>query len=293
MTATTSDSVTELINGESIDDLVIAYAADHVNASPFFRFKSLIGKATAVGSFPRWVKDSHEDLATETTAMTATELETTQVSVTAARVGIARNPTNTTLEDTVLGRAQFMQAIAMDAAVLLGMGMDEDATALFPSASGAVTDSGNPTELLDLVEAFGSQRTQKARGAQVFHLHDHQLKHIQRALAGTSTTAWSQFFSPDFSDPQYGGTFMNAPIFASSLNPTANAAADRVGCLWARGDIEQQKMFCAFGLVVARVPTTKAREEILEDSVLWATTQRYGVQIIAANFATKITTDNG
>lgn len=293
MTQTSSTSVTELINTEAIDSLVIAYAADQVNAAPFFRYKSLIGLAAAVGSFPRWVKDAHEDLAAESNAMTAVELETTQVSVTAARVGIARNPTNTMLEDTVLGRAQFMQAVAMDAAILLGMAMDEDATALFASATGAVSDSGNPTELLDLVEAIGTQRTQKARGAQVFHLHDHQLKHIQRALASTTTTAWSQFFAPDFSDPQYGGTFMNVPLFASGLNPTANGAADRVGCIWSRGDIEAQKMFCAFGLVVARVPTTKQQEQILEDALLTATTARYGVNIIAADFATKIVTDNG
>jgi hypothetical protein len=293
MAQTTSDSVTELVNSEAIDQLVIAYASDHVNAAPFFRFKSLVNTGAAVGSFSRWVKDAHEDLATEGTAMTAVELETTQVSVTAARVGIARNPTNTMLEDTVLGRAQFMQAVAMDAAVLLGMGMDEDATALFASASGSVSDTGNPTELLDLVEAVGSQRTQKARGAQVFHLHDHQLKHIQRALAASTTTSWAQFFAPDFSDPQYGGTFMGHPIFASSLNPTANGAADRVGCLWSRGDIANQLMYCAFALVVSRAPTTKSQEQILEDALLTATTARYGVNIVATNFATKIVTDNG
>ena len=131
-------------------------------------------------------------------------------------------------------------------------------------------------------------RTQKARGFQVIHLHDLLLKQLQRALAGTSTTAWSQFFAPDFSDPQYGGTFMNAPIFASSLNPTANAAADRVGCIWARGDIESQRMYCAFALAVARAATTKSQEQILEDALLTATITRYGVNIVATNFATKL-----
>ncbi|KAB2910230.1 MAG: hypothetical protein F9K40_03095 [Kofleriaceae bacterium] len=293
MTATTSTSVTETINTEVIDDLVIAYAADYENAVPFFRFKSLIGEHSAVASFPRWVKDAHEDLAAETDAMTPVELETTQVSVTVARVGIARNPTNTMMEDTVLGRAGFLQAVAMDAATLLGMARDEDGTALFASAAADVTDSGNPTELLDLVEMIGSQRTQKARGAMVFHLHDHQLKHVQRAAASSTATGWERFLALDFSDPQYGGTFMNVPIFASGLNPTANGAADRVGCIWVRGDIESQKMYCAFGHAVARVPTTKTQEQILEDALLYAVTARYGVNILATNFATKLVTDNG
>jgi hypothetical protein len=288
MTQTSVSSLTELVNSEVIDDLVIAYAADYQNAAPFFRFKSLIGLATAVASFPRWVKDTHEDLATEATAMTANELETTEVSVTVARVGIARNPTNTVLEDTILGRAGVMQAIGVDAGTLLGMAQDEDATALFSSSTGSVSDTGQPIDFLDLVEGLGTQRTQKARGAQVIHLHDHLLKQVQRAAAASTVVDWKTFFAPDFTDPQYGGTFMNAPIFASSLNPTANGAADRVGCIWARGDIEAQKMYCAFALAVARAATTKSQEQILEDALLTATTARYGVNIVATNFATKL-----
>lgn len=293
MTQTTSTSVTETINSEAIDSLITAYQYDEAVAIPFFRFKSLIGTGSPVGSFPRWVKDAHEDLATEGTAMTPVELETTEVSITAARIGLAREPTNTMLEDTILGRAQFMASIAMDAAILFGMAEDEDATAQFANASGSVSDTGNPIEILDMVEMMGTQRSNKARGAQVFNLHDYHLKQLQRAQAVATGTPWQTFYQPAADSTSFGGYFMGAPIFASSLNPTANAGADRVSCLYSRGDIEAQKMFCAFGYVVARMATTKQDEQVLADSLVTATTKRSGVGTIAANFATKGVFDNG
>lgn len=292
MTQTNAGSVVELVNSEAIDLLIIAYPSDDKNVTPFFRFKSVIGLGTAVGSFPRWVKDSAEDLATEATAMTAQELETTDVQITAARVGIAREPTETVLEDTVLGRARFMEEIASDAATLLGMAETEDGAAQFPSATGSVTDSGNPIEIVDLVNGIGKQRQQKARGAQVIHLHDLNLQQLQAAQVAVTATPWGAFFTPNADSTSFGGWFMNAPIFSSSLNPTANTAADRVGAIWSRGDLPGQEKFCAFGYVLARMPRTKMSDEVLADSVVIATTMRYGVGTVAANFATKLTFRN-
>jgi hypothetical protein len=287
MTMTDSDAVAELINSEAIDDAIIAYQYDDVVITPFFRFKSLIGTGTAVGSFPRWVKDSHQDLETEAETMVPEALETTQASVTAGRVGIAREPSETTLEDTVIGRNRFIQEVAMDAAILLGMQMDEDGSAQFASASGSVADSGQPMEILDLVEMIGTQRSNKARGRQVFSLHDHHLKHLQRAQAVATGTPWASFYQPNADETSFGGFFMGAPIFASSLPPTADAGVNRVSCIFSRGDIEAQKKFCAFAMVVARTPRTKSQEEILSDSLVIATTQRNGFGTVAANFATK------
>lgn len=287
MTQTSSTSVEELINSEAIDDTIAAYQYDDVVAAPFFWFKSLVGTGSATGSFARWVKDAHEDLATEATSMTPQEMETTQVGITAARVGIAREPSETVLEDTVIGRNRFVQEIGMDAAILLGMQMDEDATAQFPNASGSVADSGNPIEILDMVEMIGTQRTNKAKGAHVFVLHDFHQKQLQRAQAVATGTPWASFYQPNADVTQFGGYFMGAPIFSTSLCPTSDAGGNRVSCLFARGDIQAQKKFCAFGMVVARTPRTKSQEEVLSDSLVIATTQRNGFGTVSANFATK------
>lgn len=288
MTQTTSTSVTELINSEVIDQLIVAYPSDDDNVVPFFRFKSLVGSGSAVASFPRWVKDAHEDLATEATAMTAVELETTDVQITAARIGLAREPTETMLDDTVIGRANFLNMIALDASILFGMAQAEDGAAQFASATGSVSDTGNAIEIADLVNGMGYQRRQKAKGPQVIHLHDYQLQQLQAAQAAAASTAWASFYQPTADSTAFGGYFMNAPIYASSLNPTANASADRVGCIWSRGDAPGAEMFCAFGYVLARQPRTRESVEVLADSTITATTKRYGVGVIAANFATKL-----
>jgi hypothetical protein len=291
MPNTTSTSVTELINTEAIDALIIPYQYDVATAVPFFRYKSMSGEAAAVASFPRWVKDTHEDVATESTSLTTNEMETTDVQVTVARVGIAREVSETSLEDNILGRARFMEELVMDSAVLIGEAKDEDATAQFANATGLVTDTGQDLEILDLVEAIGTQRANKARGPQVFHLHDVQLKDLQRQQAAATATTWASFYSPNADGTEYGGTFMGAPIFASSKNPTANAGADRVGCLFSQGQDPVGKRFCAFAFADKRAPTTKFDEDILEDTQIMVTTTRYGVGTVAANFATRIVTD--
>jgi hypothetical protein len=236
------------------------------------------------------VKDAHEDIATESTSMTTVEMETTEVSVTVARVGIAREISETALEDNILGRARFMEELVLDSAILLGEAKDEDATAQFASATGVVTDSGNDLEVLDMVEAMGTQRTNKARGPQVYHLHDVQLKDLQRQQVAATATPWMAFYQPNADGTEFGGFFMGAPIFASSKNPTANAGADRVGCLFSQGQDAVGKRFCAFAYAEKRAPTTKFDQDILEDTQIMATTSRYGVGTVAANFATKIVT---
>lgn len=292
MTVTSSTSVTELINTEVIDKLIIGYPSDDDTVCGYFRTRSIIGEATPVASFPRWVKDAHEDLANETTDMTATELETTQVSITAARIGLARNPTETAFEDSVIGRNGLLNAIAMDTTILFNMAQCEDGAALFSAATGSVSDTGNAIEIADLVAGMGSQRRQKVRGPQVIHLHDYQLQQLQAAQAAATATPWATFYTPNADSTAFGGYFMGAPIWSSSLNPTANAAADRVGCIWAQGQAPGADMYCAFGYVLARNPQTKSQDVILSDTTMIATTKRYGVGTIAANYATSLTFRN-
>lgn len=286
---TTSTSVTELVYAKVIDDLIIAYQYDDVTAVPYFRFKSLVGQPSATASFPRWVKDAHEDVANEAAALTPVEMETTAVDITVARVGIARETSETAFEDTILGRAAFINEIVMDHAVLFGEAIDEDATALFASATGVVTNTGVDITIADLVNGMGTQRAAKARGPQVIHLHDETGKQLQAAQAAATSTPWATFFQPNADSTAFLGYFMGAPVWASSKNPTANAAADRVGCIWAQGQAAPKT--CAFGFVVKRVAATKYDEDILEDTHLAATYMRYGVGVVAANFATKLVFD--
>lgn len=285
MAQTTSTSVTELVLATATDSLIIAYQYDEVTAIPFARFKDMSGEASATARFPRAVKDAHSDLATEGDALTPVEFETTAVDIAMARVGIAREVTETTFEDTILGRAGVMSELVMDAAILLGVAKDEDMTAQWANAGNSVSNSGVPITILDMVEGMGTQRAAKVRGAQFVHMHDNTLKQLQRAQFQATSTPWASFFQPNADTTAYGGVFMGAPIFASSLNPTANTV-DRVGVIAAQG--QSAPRYAAFAYAEKRAPRTKTDEKILEDSTVMATITRYGVGVPAANFATKL-----
>jgi hypothetical protein len=291
MVLTTSTSVTELVLATATDSLIIAYQYDEVTAIPFARFKDISNEPTATARFPRAVKDAHEDLAAETDALTPVEFETTAVDMAMTRVGIAREISETAFEDNILGRAGIMAELVMDAAILLGIAKDEDLIAEWPNATNEVSDTGVVIDVSDLVAGMGKQRAAKCRGPQFIHLHDVTLLQLQQAQAAATATPWATFFQPNADHTAYGGVFMGAPVFASSLNPTANGAADRVGVIAAQGQASPR--FAAFAYGVKRNPTTKTDEKILEDSTVMATITRYGVDTVAANFATKLVFDAG
>lgn len=291
MAVTISTNVSATIYAKVIESLIIAYQYDDATAVPFFRYKSLVGESAPIASFPRYLKNSVAAVATETTSLTPTTFDlTTTVDVTVGRAGIAREVTNTVIEDSILGRALYTQELVMDAARLYGELLDTDGTALFSSVTANVGTTATALTIAIMVAGFSSQRVNKVRGPQVIHLHDLQLKQLQVAQAAATATPWSSFFAPNADSTQFGGYFMGAPIWSSSKNPTANAAADRVGAIYTQGQAAPQ--FAPFALVVKRTPSSLEQTDVLQDANIWASFMRYGVGIVANSFATKIISQN-
>jgi hypothetical protein len=291
MAVTTSTSVTGTVNAKVIEDLIVAYQYDDVTAAGYFRYKSIAGQATAVASFPRYTKDSVGTVATETTSLTPTTFSIgAGTDITVARVGIAREITNTAIEDSLLGRALYVAQLVADAAILYGEQLDTDCTALFGSSSQQVGSTGTALTIATMVAGFAQQRTNKARGPQVFHLHDLQAKQLQQAQAAATATPWATFYQPNADSSAFLGYFMGAPGWASAKNPTANGAADRVGSIWSQGQAAPQ--FCGYAYVSKRMPTSLEQTDILQDANIWASFSRYGVGIVANNFTTKIISQN-
>jgi hypothetical protein len=290
MAVTISTDVSHLIYAKAIEQLIVAYQYDDVTATPFYRFKSIEDEKTATASFPRRVKNAVGAVATETTSLTPTTLTTSAVDVSVSRVGIAREVTNTVLEDNILGKALYVDELVKDAARLYGEQLDTDATTLFSSITASVGSTGTALAIATLVAAFASQRANKARGQQVVHMHDLQLKQLQVAQVAATATPWATFFSPNADSSQFGGYFMGAPVWASSKNPTANAAADRVGCVFTQGQSAPE--FAAFAFVIKRMPSSLQQTDVLQDANIWASFMRYGFGIPANNFATKFISQN-
>lgn len=288
MAETQSSSLAGTIYASIIDLGIIAYQYDELTVTPFLRYKTIATEASDTARFPRWVKSSGPATGTpasETTALSTTELTTTSATVAVSRVGLARELTETAKEDSVVGRALYVQGFIMDAAKLYGEYFDTTATALFSSITATKGASGTSLSLMTLVDVIGSQRTNKARGQQVISLHDNQLKQLQQAQIQSTSTGGPQFYSPNGTGGQYGGVFMGNEVWASGLNPTSTG--DRLGAIWSL-DPE----YAAMAYVVKRVPSSLTETNILMDSNIWASFSRVGFGIIANNFATSIRSVN-
>lgn len=287
---TQSSSLSGTIYASIIDNTILAYQYDDVRVTPYFRYKTLENEQSDTARFPRWVKTSGA-IATgtptnETTALTYSELTTTSATVQVSRVGIARELTETAKEDSVVGRALYVQGFAMDAARLYGEYFDTTATALFSSITATVGPTGQSLSIATMVAAVASQRANKAKGSLVISLHDNQLKQLQQAQAASTATPWQTFYAPEGRGGEFGGYFMDAPIWASALNPTSTG--DRLGAIWAYSSDE----FNGLAYVVKRAPSSLTQTNILMDANDWASFARVGFGIIANNFCTSIRSVN-
>jgi len=288
MTVTTTTSGTQLIRSEVVDTLLIHYQYEDVRLLPFARFKSLVGMPGNKARFTRRAKASVTNpIANETTSLTPAEYIPTKVDVTVARAGLAREPSESFLEDTELGRAAQMEDFILDAARLLGEAAEDDFTDEFSNASNSVSNAGSALTIANLISAMGKQRSARVRGPHVFGLGHFQLEDLQAAQAAATSTPWTSFYQPNADGSAFGGFFMGHPIFSTDLVPTANTAANRVGAVWARGDAAPA--YAAFAYVVKRPPTMKQDTDVLKDTEVMAFITRYGVGTPATNFATSIT----
>ena len=288
---TQSSSLSGTIYAKAIEMLVIAYQYDDLTVTPFFRFKSISDFPTTTAAFPRSVKSAGPASGTpasEVTVLATTEYTTTSVDIAVGRVGIAREVTDTAKEDSVIGRALDVAGLVMDAARLYGEFFDTASTALFSTVTATVGSSGTSLSIATMVALIASQRANKAKGPLVVSLHDNQLKQLQQAQAASNATTIGSFFNATGDGSQYGGTFMNAPVYASGLNPTSTG--DRLGACWVDGTAAPE--FCAFGFVVKRLPSSKTETHILMDANVWASFARTGTGIIANNFATSVRSVN-
>lgn len=288
MAATQSTDLAGTVYAKAIQMLVAEYQYDDVTAMWAFRYASIEDQKTATAGFPRKVKNAVATVATETTVIGTTTTTTTNVDIAVSRVGIAREITNTAKEDSTVEMSLSVSGLVADAARLFGESFDTDATAQFSSVTASVGATGTAISIANMVAWVASQRSNKARGLQIGHVHDLGAKQLQQAQAAATATPWAVFFQPNADSSQFLGYFMNAQLWSSSKNPTANAAADRVGAMWTIGNGPGARPeFCAFAFVMKRLPSSLEQSDVLMDANIWASFCRYGVGIPANSFATK------
>lgn len=286
--------LTEIVNAEYINPLILDYAIDKVVIAPLCSSVNLAGKASRVASFAQWEKDTAALDITEGTALEYEDLTTADTVVTVAQVGIAREVTDFAMETNILGREGIEQRIVLDGAQLCTEMLEDDLAALFADATGAtVGTSGADLTVANFVEAIARMDTAKARGRKVCVLDDQQALDLRAAVAASTGSVFAgqsnlQTVLNARSDA-FVGTLFDVPIWMTNLTDTANAGADVVGAMFIDG--QESPTYCAFGIAYLWMPRLKSLPVVTNTSTEYCVTMAYGVGSVGDAFAVKLVTD--
>jgi hypothetical protein len=292
MAVTDTTALTELVNSEFINPAILDYAHDFAVAAPFVNLLDLRGKSTKVGSFPRWILDTATDITNETTTLGNELLESTDVQITAAEIGIRRDVTDAALEETILSREQLFDFLVRDAGTLFGISLDDDICALFAALNGgtAVGTTKTNLSLANMVEAQATIRKNGMRGPLVYVLDDQQALDYQSAQAAATSTTVDAFFQVATGiDDGYLGTFMGAPVWQTGLCDTANTAEDVVGACFIDG--AASKTHSAIGMVLTREVRSELERDANERLTEFVATAKWGVGEVHDKGGVPIVTD--
>ncbi len=288
MAGTTTTSLTELVNSEFINPTILEYAHDYVVCAPFVYWQDLRGKATKVGSFPKWVLDTATDTG-ETTDLTTEQLETTDVQVTAAEIGLRRDVTDAALEETIIG-SQLFEFLVRDSGVLAAISLDDDIAALATGFSTSVGLATTDLALSHMVEAQAKIRINGQRGQLVYILDDQQASDYQAAQAAATSTTINGLMSPSVGiETGYLGTFFGQQVWQTGLCDTTNTGASVNGMCFVRGDTNPVN--AAIGGVITRDVRTELERNASARVTEFVMTAKWGVAEISDLSGVKIKTD--
>lgn len=309
---TTTTTLTELVYGEWISPLIQSYAANYSNPSQFFlRLDPQNGSATV--SSPRWVSDQGtvpddgtgvdtEYNATEGSDLSNSDLETLDSTFSIAEYGIMREVTDTVLE-SAQNAAAVLDFIVPDGAAILMAAANDDACALFSSFTNSSGSTGVDTSVADVDDVLYDLADRGIQGDLVGIFDNQQVRDFMNALQATGTSMAVYAGSADrqmataFDGNQgrnvegFALTYKGVPIYRQGLTDTANAAADVVGGIFVRGDIESQRATAAIGqgyLREFRVETERNASKRTTELVM---TMRWGCGIINDTMGQKLITD--
>lgn len=289
----TTTTLTELVQAEIVEMAIKDYLIDLPVINPLCQYRSIAGQGSKAMSFPTWTKDVGADI-TEGTAMTNNDLDTSEVSVTVAQVGILREVTDFVADTAKIGAQALFNAVLRDGTLLVTEMLEDDLAALFASATGAtIGTSGVDLSLANWAEAVAKARTLKLRGNLAAVLDDQQALDLMTAVMATTGAVFGggnidQSVLNAGTDG-YIGSLMNVPIWVTNLTDTANGAADVVGSMFVTGSSNEAN--CPYTWVELNAPRVRQRVEPAMPSLLISTVFAYGVACTFPAAAEKIVTD--
>jgi hypothetical protein len=308
--ATTTTSLTELIQSEFINDFIADYLGNFKNPSQFYLPINITNGASTVAQ-PRWVSDvgtvpedgtavDTEFNATEATDLTANELETTESTFSVIEYGLLREPSDTALEDATIITIQDIVANAMG---ILMDAMNDDACALFAALSASVGTSGQNCSVANVNDALYNLARRGVKGELVGIFDNVALEDFQNALEAQSSNMAVYAGAADRLMGVSGGaehgrtvdgytlTYKNVPFYRQGLTDTANTGEDVVSAIFVRGDLPAQRTMATFGQASRRPIQLETQRDASARCTELVFSARWGCGAINGQTGVKLVTD--
>lgn len=261
--STTTTTIATWINSEWIRPVLNVAAKARAVTAQFAKLYDLRGRGTATASLPQEVSDVPDTAGidaldqTEGTDVPETAFDTIDATVTSGEYGILRDVTDQARDRNVAGEQALFSFIVDSGARDLAVGLEADASALLGSFATFVGATGVDLDLTVMAAAMASLRNNEmpADDGAAYVLNSEQGTNYDAALvAAVATTLANYHTKPEDANGLNGflGTWMNAPIWVTSLSPTANMGADVTGGLVIRGDGTRNEQSAALALSMNR-----------------------------------------
>lgn len=218
--STTTVSAAELSLTDIVDGSVISASYSARVMAGLVTQKSLAGQPTDTARFPRWPSLTAASVA-ETTDLTNTQIDTTEVSITVGEVGIMIAVTDNLQEDDIIaGLVEYGE----QGGKALADKQDADLAALlsgFSNTTGVTTGGLTVSAFLDAIAALDARDATKPY---VAVLHPTQWAQLSKNIATASATIWAQ--GAGQGDSRLGqqgafvGNFFGVDVYQSTNVPT-------------------------------------------------------------------------
>jgi len=282
---TTCTTATELIVTEAVNLVVLDALYANLTIAPIIRNVDCPGNTKAV-EFPIWNDVASSVSAPgEATDLSNTAMNPTSATVTAAEVGIMTTVTDLLVQSSPAS----VESIGVELGRAVAVKIDTDIAALFASLNGGSTVGTTTADMTDddLLDSIYQLEVDNVKGQYYTILHPIQFSDLRKDIASSGYNIWSNVRGDSLAGAGWfpGENFVEiygTLIKTSTVCPTANTAADRVGATFVED-------------AMAIVWKWKTRTEKQRDASLRATevvvTACYGVGEISDARGCPITTD--
>lgn len=258
------------------------------------------GRGSTVVEVPLVGYDGYDRMSApgESTAASNVALTDASPSVTIARQQLRRQISDLALfTDSI--NSTSLERLALDMVGAASMRFTELIVNVTDDFGTSVGSTGVDMSVDDFYSAMYALELVSAPGPFLSILHPRQLADFQESLrAEAGAVQWMPATAEmlNVKGQGFAGNFLGVDIFKSSLVPTANAGADRAGCLMSYGAVGYADMSVAmvdagtreelYGLIKVEFSRDAAKQDTLVDGVYYV-----GVGILQDSLGVSIITD--